>query len=100
MSFSITFFSGYIPSSGIVGPCGSFIPSFFKESPYCSPTSLVAQMLKRLPGMQETWVRSLGEEGPLEKAIATYSSTLAWRIPWKEEPGRLHSIGSQRVGND
>ena len=45
-------------------------------------------------------VRSLGEEDPLEKAIATYSSTLAWRIPWKEEPGRLHSIGSQRVGHD
>ena len=100
MSFSITFFSGYIPSSGIVGPCGSFIPSFFKESPYCSPTSLVAQMLKRLPGMQETWVRSLGLEDPLEEEMATHSSTLAWRIPWREEPGGLQSMGSQRAGHD
>ena len=100
MSFSITFFSGYIPSSGIVGPCGSFIPSFFKESPYCSPTSLVAQMLKRLPGMWETWVRPLGWEDPLEKAMATRSSVLAWRIPGTAEPGGLPSMGSHRVGHD
>ena len=62
--------------------------------------SLVAQRLKRLPGMQETWVRSLGWEDPLEKKMATHSSTLAWRIPRREEPGRLQSMGSQRVGHD
>ena len=65
-----------------------------------SLASLVAQRLKRLPGMQETQVRSLGREDPLEKAVATRSSTLAWRIPWREEPGRLQSMGSQRVGHD
>ena len=54
--------------------------------------SLVAQRLKRLPGMQETWVRSLGREDPLEKEMATHSSTLAWRILWREEPGRLQSM--------
>ena len=62
--------------------------------------SLVAQRLKRLPGMQETGVRSLGWEDPLEKEMATHSSILAWRIPWREEPGRLQSMGSQRVRHD
>ena len=62
--------------------------------------SLVAQMLKRLPGMWETRVRSLGQEDPLEKEMATQSSTLAWKIPWTEEPGMLQSMGSQRVGHD
>ena len=62
--------------------------------------SLVAQRLKCLPGMQETWAQSLGREDPLEKEIATHSSTLAWRIPWREKPGRLQSMGSQRVGHD
>ena len=62
--------------------------------------SLVAQRLKCLPGMQETWVRSLGREDSLEKEMATHSSTLAWRIPWREEPGRLQSMGSQRVRHD
>ena len=61
---------------------------------------LVAQVLKRLPAMQETQVRSLGWEDPLEKEMATHSSTLAWKIPWTEEPGRLQSMGSQRVGHD
>ena len=60
----------------------------------------MAQRLKRLPGMQETWVRSLGQEDPLEKEMATHSSTLAWRIPWKEEPDGLQSMGLQRVGHD
>ena len=60
----------------------------------------MAQRLKCLPGMRETWVRSLGQEDPLEKEMATYPSTLAWRIPWREEPGRLQSLGSQRVGQD
>ena len=59
--------------------------------------SLVAQMVKRLPVMRETWVWSLGREDLLEKEMATHSSTLAWRIPWMEEPGRLQSTGSQRV---
>ena len=62
--------------------------------------SLVAQRLKRLPAMQETWVRALGREDPLEKEMATHSSTIAWKIPWTEEPGRLQSMGSQRVGHD
>ena len=60
----------------------------------------VAQRLKHLPPMRETWVRSLGWEDPLEKEIATHSSILAWRIPWTEEPGRPQSMGSQRVGHD
>ena len=63
-------------------------------------TSLVAQRLKCLPGMQETRVQSLGREDPLEKEMTTHSSTLAWKIPWMEEPGRLQSMGSQRVGHD
>ena len=63
-------------------------------------TSLVAQMVKRLPTMCETWVRSLGWENALEKEMATYSNTLAWQIPWTEEPGRLQLMGSQRVGHD
>ena len=62
--------------------------------------SLVVQMVKRLPAMRETWVQSLGWEDPLEKEMATHSSTLAWKIPWMEEPGRLQSTGSQRVGHD
>ena len=58
-------------------------------------------VVKNLPAMQETWIRSLGREDPLEKEMATHSSALAWRIPWREEPdGRLQSMGSQRVGND
>ena len=63
-------------------------------------TSLVAQMVKHLSTMRETQVRSLGQEDPLEKEMAIHSSTIAWKIPWTEEPGRLQSIGSQRVGHD
>ena len=62
--------------------------------------SLVAQRLKRLPAMRETWVPSLGWEDPLEKEMATHSNILAWRIPWTEEPDGLQPIGSQRVGHD
>ena len=62
--------------------------------------SLVAQRLKPLPPMRETQVRSLGGEDPLEKKMATHSSILAWRIPRTEKPGRLQSMGSQRVGHD
>ena len=57
-------------------------------------------MAKRLPAMLETWVQSLGQEDPLEKEMATHSSTLACKIPWMEEPGGLQSRGSQRVGHD
>ena len=67
---------------------------FFRDA------SLVAQMVKRLPAMQETRVQFLGWEDLLEKEIATYSSILAWKIPWMEEPGRLQSMGLQRVGHD
>ena len=63
-------------------------------------TSLVAQSLKRLPPVWETWVRSLGLEDPLEKEMATHSSILAWRIPWTEEHDRLQSTGLQRVRHD
>ena len=59
--------------------------------------SLVAQRVKHLPAMTETWAQSLGQEDPLEKKKATHSSTLAWKIPWTEKPGRLQSIGSQRA---
>ena len=62
-------------------------------------TSLVAQMVKRLPTMQETWVQSLGREDLLEKEMATHSSILAWKIPWMEKPGGLQSMGLQRVGH-
>ena len=60
----------------------------------------MAQTVKRLPAMQETQVQSLGQEDPLEKEMATHSSILAWKIPWTEEPGRLQSMGLQRVRHD
>ena len=60
----------------------------------------MAQRLKHLPAVQETWVRSLGREDPLEKEMATHSSILAWRISWAEEPGGLQSTELQRVGHD
>ena len=62
--------------------------------------SRVAQMVKRLSTMWETWVQALGWEDPLEKEMAIHSSTIAWKIPWTEEPGRLQSTGLQRVGHD
>ena len=62
--------------------------------------SLVAQTVKCLSTMWETWVRSLGWEVPLKKEMATHSSILAWKITWMEEPSRLQSIGLQRVGHD
>ena len=73
--------------------------SFSSES-VCTITFLVAQTVKHLPTMQETRVQSLGQEDPLEKEMATYSSILPWKIPWTEKPGRLQSMGSQRVGHD
>ena len=63
-------------------------------------SSLVAQRLKHLPAMWETWVRSLGQANSLEKEMATHSSILAWTIPWTEEPDGLQSMGSQRVRLD
>ena len=60
----------------------------------------MAQMVKTLPAMQETWVQSLDGKDTLEKEMATYSHILAWRIPWTEEPGGLQSMGSQRVRHD
>ena len=60
----------------------------------------MAQAVKNLPAMQETWVQSLGQEDPPEKEMATHSSTLAWKIPWMEESGRLQPMGSQRVRHD
>ena len=62
--------------------------------------SLVAQMVKNLPAMQETWVQFLDQENSLGKGMATHSSILVWRIPWTEEPSRLQSIGLQRVQHD
>ena len=62
--------------------------------------SLAAQMVMNLSVMQETQVQSLGQDGPLEKGMATFSNILAWRIQWTEEPGGLQSMGSQRVGHD
>ena len=59
--------------------------------------SLVAQLVKNLPAMQETWVRFLGQEDPLQKEMATHSSIRAWKIPWTEEPGGLQSMGSQEL---
>ena len=62
--------------------------------------SLVAQMVKNLPAMQETWIQSLGQEDFLEKGMATHSSILAWRIPWTEEPGGILSMQLQRLRHD
>ena len=73
-----------------------FLVSFFLGG-----ASLVAQKVKHLlPAIQETWVQYLGREDRLEKEMATHTSTLAWKILWMEEPGRLQSVGSQRVGHD
>ena len=66
----------------------------------CSWASVVAQTVKTLTAMRETWVRFLGWEDPLEEGMATHSSILAWRISWTEEPWRVQSMGSQRVGHD
>ena len=73
---------------------------FLKGKVFENGPSLVAQRLKHLPEMLETWVQSLSREDPLEKEMATHSSVLAWRIPWREKPGRLQSMGSQRVRHD
>ena len=71
-----------------------------KSKDYRARDSLVAQTVKSLPAMWETWILSLGQEDFLEKEMATHSSVLPWRIPWTEEPGGLQSMGWQRVGHD
>ena len=77
-----------------------FVLVMFLYSLFLLWTSLVAQTVKRLSTMRETRVQSLGQEDPLEKGMAIHSSTIAWRIPWTEEPGRQQSMGSQRVRHD
>ena len=73
----------------------TFMPSFWYQW-----ASLVTQMVKNLPAVEETWVQSLSWQDPLQKGMATHSSILAWRIPWTEEPGGLQLMGSQRVGHN
>ena len=73
---------------------------FEKGQKQGSSSTLVAQTVKRLPTMRETRVQSLGRENPLEKEMATHSSILAWKSPWTEDPGRLQSMGLQRIGHD
>ena len=87
--------------------CASVAENFNKYDKYNKTlhlrevwASMVAQTINNLPAMQETLVWSVGQEDPLGRGRATYSSILAWRIPWTEEPGRLQSTGSQRVGHD
>ena len=82
-----------------VTPCISWLPTFTFQSPMMR-SSLVAQRLKHLPAMRKTWVQSRGQADILEKDMAIHSSILAWRIPWRDEPGGLQSTGSQRVGHD
>ena len=71
--------------------------SAVSEIPHNGTSSLVAQLVKKMPEMQETQVQSLGWEDPLEKRMVTHSSILAWRVPWAQEPGRLQPMGSQGV---
>ena len=83
-----------------IGYAPRFLWMVYKRLLRKSVTSLVAQMVKRLSTMRETQVRALGWEEPLEKEMAIHSSSIAWKIPWTEEPGRLQSMGSQRVRHD
>ena len=76
------------------------LPEQIKVNILAYRTSLVAQTVKCLSTTWETWVQSLGQEDPLEKEMAIHSSSIAWKIPWTEEPGRLQSMGSQRVKHD
>ena len=79
---------------------GSCSSTTLKDHNHWNPSHIVAQMVKNPPAMQETCVQSLGWEDPLEKGTANYSSILAWRIPWTEEPSRLQSMGLPRVGHN
>ena len=80
--------------------CSSACVGSFEGGHHYFWASLVAQTVKRLSAMQETWVQSLGWEEPLKKEMAAHSSILTWKIPWMEEPGGLQSMGSQRVGHN
>ena len=84
----------WVSSPGLSSVHRSICPS------HTSYWASLAQIVKNLPAMQDTWVQSQGWKDPLEKGMATHSSILAWRIPWTEEPGRLQSMGSQRVRHD
>ena len=84
-------------SKAVIPLQSTFIPPTLISYLIALPTSLVVQMVKHLSTMRETWVRALGWEDPLEKEMAIHSSTIAWKISWTEEPGRLESMGSQRV---
>ena len=88
----------------MIGILVSWKRSCFHPGSRCSNlapiTSLVAQAVKNLPTMQETWIRSLGWEDPLEEGMATHSSILAWRSPWTEEVGGLQTMGLQRARHD
>ena len=106
---SLSLLQGIFPTQGInpgLSYCGQILyqlshkGSLEEEMAPTSAQSLVAQTVKRLPTMQETWVRFLDWEDALEKEMATHSSTLAWKFPWMEGPGRLQSMGSQRFGHD
>ena len=92
MAFCVTDKEGGSEGEGV--PRSPLLPS-----PFLCRASPVAQRQESPPVIQETQVRSPGQEDPLEKEMATHSSSLAWRIPWVEEPGRLQSMGSQRVGH-
>ena len=94
--YSGDFFWTTFPPSGSTLTAGIFPLTPVK----CLRASLVVQMVKNLPAMQETWVQSLSQEDPLEKDMATLSIILAWRIQWTEKPGRLQTMGSQRVRHD
>ena len=87
-------------SSALLWTPSSFYLVFIPSSLCIYRASLVAQMVKNLPAMQETLVWFLGQKDPLEEGMTIHSSILAWRIPWTEEPGGLQSMGSQRVGYD
>ena len=88
------------PAAIYTGLQGGHLSFHFSLEPPFHSSSLVAQMVKHLPIVRETQVQSLGREDLLEKEMATHSSILAWKIPWTEEPGRLQSKGSQRVGHN
>ena len=92
---------GLSQSAGVIssdaGPTN--LDSIFKSRDTTLPIK-VAQTAKRLSTVRETWVRALGWEDPLEKEMAIHSSTVAWKIPWTEEPGMLQSMGLQRVGHN
>ena len=81
--------------SSIRGLAAALEGPHFGDGYQKNPASFIAQLVKNLPAMQESWVRFLGQEDPLEKELATHSYIFTWRIPWTEEPDRLQSMGSQ-----